>query len=253
LFVAPHQETPPDAEPAEKDDDRELPESVFEDAYFVDVSAARASGEPIELSRAFTAPGGDYDVYLAVRESMGPDADDDDSEAAVVMMSKTEVEVPDFWNGQLQTSTVILAQSVEPLDRALTPEEQAESPYTLGTTRILPKKDASYAKGDELSLIMLVYNPGVTPDQKPNLTIEYNFHQQTDSGEEFFNKTNPQEFNGQTLPPGFDLSAGHQIVAGQSVPLGSFPEGDYRLEIKVTDNEAGSSLTRDVNFSISGE
>ena len=91
----------------------------------------------------------------------------------------------------------------------------------------------------------------MTSDQKPNLTIEYNFHVQGEDGEEFFNKTNPQEFNGQTLPPGFDMSLGHQIVAGQSVPLATFPAGDYRLEIMVTDNESGSSLTNDVNFSIS--
>ena len=36
------------------------------------------------------------------------------------------------------------------------------------------------------------------------------------------------------------------------MPLASFPEGDYRLEIKVTDKIANKSLTRDVNFSVSG-
>jgi hypothetical protein len=36
------------------------------------------------------------------------------------------------------------------------------------------------------------------------------------------------------------------------VPLGSFPEGDYRLEIKITDKAATKSLTRDVKFSVAG-
>jgi len=36
------------------------------------------------------------------------------------------------------------------------------------------------------------------------------------------------------------------------VPLASFPEGDYRLEIKIVDKIANKTLTRDVNFSISG-
>ena len=49
------------------------------------------------------------------------------------------------------------------------------------------------------------------------------------------------------------MSAGHQIVAGQSVPLGSFPVADYRLEILITDNEGGSNLTQNVNFSILDE
>ena len=35
------------------------------------------------------------------------------------------------------------------------------------------------------------------------------------------------------------------------MPLASFPEGDYRLEIKVTDKIANKTLTRDVNFTVS--
>ena len=34
------------------------------------------------------------------------------------------------------------------------------------------------------------------------------------------------------------------------MPLASFPEGDYRLEIKVTDKLANKTLTRDVNFTV---
>jgi len=56
--------------------------------------------------------------------------------------------------------------------------------------------------------------------------------------------------NAQTLPANFDAEAGYQLVGGQTIPLTSFPEGDYRLEIKVTDNKATKSLTRDVLFSV---
>ena len=48
----------------------------------------------------------------------------------------------------------------------------------------------------------------------------------------------------------FDPAAGHQLMTGQGIPLASFPEGDYRLEIKVTDNKTQKSLTRDVNFAV---
>ena len=57
--------------------------------------------------------------------------------------------------------------------------------------------------------------------------------------------------NAQTLPPAFDLSMGHQLQTGQAVPLAGFPEGDYRLEIKVTDKLANKIVTRDVNFTVS--
>ena len=235
----------PQAVAAEDDDERE---PVFEDAYFVDVE--QGDDDLVRLSRAFTAPGGVYDVYVALRDRLGEDADDDDREAAPLMVLKTQVAVPDLWSGALETSSVLIAELVEPLTAPLTPREQIEYPYTLGTTRIVPKHDRSFGKQDELSLIMLVYNTGLTSDEMPNVTVEFNFHTVTDDGEEFFNKTNPQEFNAETLPPGFSVAAGHQIVAGQSVPLRLFPAGAYRLEITVTDNAAETSLTRNVNFTV---
>ena len=241
---------PAAAADAEEDDDsdNEEQEAVFEDAYFVQLDEPGADGT-VHLSRAFSAPGGEYDVYVALRKSLGEEGDDDAREELPVMLLKRQVSVPNLWTEQLQTSTVLIAEAVEPLAAPLSPEEQIQHPYTLGTTRIVPKFDRSFGKQADLNLLMLVYNPRLSGGM-PNVTVEYNFHQQTDAGEAFFNKTNPQEFNAQTLPPGFSVDAGHQIVAGQSVPLSLFPAGDYRLEITITDNEAGTNLTRDVNFTV---
>jgi hypothetical protein len=103
----------------------------------------------------------------------------------------------------------------------------------------------------ELSIFMLIYNPKVDPMNKPDVTVEYNFYQKpAGQPEKFFNKTNPQALNGQTLPPQFDMTQGHQLQTGQAVPLASFPEGDYRLEIKITDKLANKTVTRDVNFTV---
>ena len=251
LFVTAHQD--PSTAPADPDSAEEpvpqVPLAVFEDAYFIDVSAERAAGGPIHLSRAFAAPGGDYDVYIAMRDSLGGPVPED-QESASVLMIKEAVSVPNLWTTELQTSSVLVADLIEPLAEPLTPAEQSQQPYTLGTTRIVPKHGRSFGKQDELSLILLVYNAQLTSEQKPDLTIEYNFHLRTGAGEEFFNKTDPEQFNAQTLPPGFDVALGHQIVAGQSVPLSLFPAGDYRLEIRISDNEAGTSLTRDVHFTV---
>jgi hypothetical protein len=46
------------------------------------------------------------------------------------------------------------------------------------------------------------------------------------------------------------MAQGHQLQTGQAVPLASFPDGDYRLEIKVTDKLANKTLTRDINFTV---
>ena len=254
LFVLPHNLPAPEAleQASEQDATVALFEKgVFEDAFFVDVPDDHAVTGEIELQRAFHAPGGEtYDVYVAIRDSMGADADEDALAESMVMMAKEEVELPDLWNDGLQTSTVIIADAVEPLEQPMTPEEQIANPFALGGTRIVPRQDTNFGTDDELSLIMLVYNPQLGPDQMPDLTIDFNFHQRTDAGEEFFNRTNPQQFNAQTLPPGFDVAAGHQVVAGQSVPLGSFPAGSYRLEIMVNDNVSGGSIVREVVFNV---
>jgi hypothetical protein len=52
------------------------------------------------------------------------------------------------------------------------------------------------------------------------------------------------------LPPQFDVAAGHQLPGSLVVPLTSFPVGDYRLEIKVTDKISGKTLTQNVNFTV---
>ena len=231
---------------------QELPSDYFEVWDFIDVSAERtAGGDVIHLSHAFVVPAGLYDVYLAIRDSAGaPVEGEPEAEAATVVMLKEEVMVPDFWTAELMTSTVIVADVVEPLDAPLTPEQQMSSPYSFGRMRVEPKHDRSFGKQEDLSLLFYIYNPALNSEQQPDLTIEYSFHTRTEGGEEFFNKTNPQQFNAQTMPQGFDMALGHQIVAGQSVPLTLFPPGDYRLEITVTDNEAGSSLMQTVNFTV---
>jgi hypothetical protein len=252
LFVTEHADAAGTATTAAEDEPAELPEPVFEDAYFVDISADRAPGDPITFSRAFTSGSGEYDVFIALRDSAGQPSEEDPpaDAAATLMMLKEEVTVPDLWTAGLTTSSIIVADVVEPLAQPLTPDQHVLDPYTLGTTRIVPKNDRSFGKQQELSLVFLVYNPSLGSDQKPDVTIEYNFHTQAAGAEEFFNKTNPQQFNAQTLPPGFDMALGHQIVAGQAVPLTLFPAGDYRLEIKVTDNASGASVTQNVGFTV---
>ena len=252
LFVTEHM-----AETAAVPDEQAEPEPVsprealFEDAYFINVGGEPTAAQAVHISRAFTVPGGDYDVFIAVRDSAGePSEGDPESETATVMMLKEEITVPELWNAGLQTSSVLVTELIEPIAQPLTPDQQKASPYTLGTTRILPKHDYTFEKQEELSLVFLVYNPSLTPEQMPDVTIEYTFHQQSLDGEEVFNNTNPQQFNAQTLPPGFDMSVGHQIVAGQAVPLSLFPAADYRLEIKVTDNGSGSVVTKDVSFTV---
>ncbi len=234
------------AEAAASQDGKQEPAPyAFEDVWFPELPKP-PSGQPYRFSRAFAVPAGDYDVYVAVRERPG---DKKATPAASVLKQPTTV--PDYWNGELATSSIIVAQDVQQLTQPLSVAEQAEHPYTIGAMQLTPAFSDTFTTAQELSVVFLVYNPALK-DNKPDIQVEYKFHQKTPDGEKYFNRTSPTVLNADTLGPSWDLNAGYQLVAGQSVPLGSFPPGDYRLEVEVQDKLAEQTLTRDVLFTVTG-
>ncbi len=238
-------ETPPAAAADKKNPKAQPSVFPFEDVYFAELKAP-AGKDPYRLTRALSVAPGDYDVYLAVRERQTGDQ----KATPRATLLKLPMSVPDYWKPELMTSTIILAEQVEPLTAPIPETQVLENPYALGSMRFVPApENRKYTKKDELAVVFLIYNT-IDKDKKPDVTVEYSFNQKVDSGEKYFNKTNPQVFNATTLPPQFDAATGHQLVAGQTVPLASFPEGDYRLEIKVTDKNAGKTIVQNVLFSV---
>jgi hypothetical protein len=226
------------------------PETAFEAISFIDLSTDHGQGA-YRISRSFSLPAGNYAVYVALSPFAGTGTSQRQIDLAPVVMIKQEVSVPDLWTTGLSTSTVVVAERVEPLKAPLMPEQQDSEPYTLGTTRIVPAHETDFKKSDEFAVIFFVYNQALTAQGKPNISIEYSFYKRSAGGETYFSKTAPQHFNSQTLPA-FDVAAGHQLVAGQAVSLRTFPEGAYRLEIRITDKINGATLTRSVNFGVRG-
>ncbi len=227
-------------------DKKKKDEYPFEDVHFFTVQAP-SEGGAFEMSRAFAVPAGDYDVYIAMQQ----EEKKGDKSPLLTSVFHQAVSVPDMWNSGLTTSSVILTKRVERLSAPPSPDEQADHPYLIGNAQIVPEVTTTLKKSGQLSLVFMVYNTGIDANtKKPDVTVEYEFYQKTADGEKFFNKTSPQVFNAQTLPPQFDPAAGHQIVAGQTIPLATFPTGGYRLAIKVTDKTSGKTIARDVNFTV---
>jgi len=223
---------------------------VFEDVFFVSVSDVESDDDGLlKFDRAFQAPAGTYDAYIVFRDSVGEDGDRGDLSESAIIVSLEQIEVPDYWNGELATSSIIAAASFQDLGQPLSQEEQRTQPYTFNTTQFVPKRDRGYLQSeDALTLLFFVYNPQLDGDQA-NVTVEFDFHTVNAAGESFFNRTAPQEFNSQTLPAGFDAVNGG-IPSQVSIPLAGFPASEYRLEIKVTDNAAEQILAQDFVFSV---
>jgi hypothetical protein len=221
-------------------------EYPWDDIHFL--TAAQMASSQGRLNRVFMAPPGTYDVYIAMKERVPEKGGKPEGEPKMGVL-KTQVTVPDFWNGDLTTSSIIVADKVNVLTAMPSPEEARERPFVFGAQELIPAADTAFGQGEQLATFFQVYNAQLDAAGKPNLVLEYNFHRTEGGAEKFFNKTAPQEVNASMLPPTFDPTK-FPVPGGIEVPLKSFPEGQYRLEIKVTDKVSGKVVTRDVNFTV---
>jgi hypothetical protein len=220
-------------------------EYPWDDIHFV--SAAQMDKGTVKLHRVFMASPGTYDVYVAIKERL-PERPAK-GQVAKVGVHKQSVTVPDFQNGELSTSSVLVTDKVNMLTSALSADESRERPFVFGAQELVPAADMVFAKNEELSIFFQVYNSGLDQAGKPSIVMEYEFHRKEGGEEKFFNRTNPQTISAAELPPQFDPSK-FPVPGGITVPLTSFAEGDYRLAIKINDKVAGKTLTRDVNFTV---
>ena len=205
----------------------------------LDVKPA-APGQPLRIQRGIGVPAGSYDLYVVLHER---------GATGKTSVLKQPLDVPNY-AGEFSTSTVILAERVDQLTAPISPDAQSEHPYAFGQTEIVVAADHKFKKSQELIVLLQIYNPMVAPDKKFNLEATYTFYRQDAGTEKRFNSTEPQTFSSDTMGAGFDPTGNSSIQAGQGVPLQSFPEGPYRLEIKITDKLSSKVLTQNVNFTV---
>jgi hypothetical protein len=232
------------------------------DAIFP-VELERSAGQESRISRGFSVLPGEYDVFVVMRERMEPGGTRVQPKAAVV---RQPLSVPDFWSNELTTSSIIVADQMIVLSEPVRPDQIAERPYVIGRNEITPAVRRTFRRSEELTVVFLVYNPMVTAERHFDVKVEYHFfrraaagsaapgtvgpHPPEQSGETYFNHTDPQRFNPALMGMGFDPGSGEPVMAGQVVPLAGFQAGDYRLAVQVMDLLSGKSISRDVFFTV---
>jgi len=217
------------------------PSYPYEDITVLDLKPA-APGQPIRIVRGFGVPPGSYDVYIVLHER-GPAAG-----AAKASVLKQPLEVPNY-STEFSASSILLAERVDTLPAPLPPDQQSERPYAFGANEIIVSPDRKFKKSQELLVLLQVYNASVSPDKKFNLEATYTFFQRDAGAEKRFNSTEPQSITSESAPA-VDPAGPAGVPAGLGIPLQSFPEGNYRLEIKITDKLNAKVITQTVNFSV---
>ena len=213
----------------------------WDEVYFIDVPADG------KVSRAIAIKPGEYEIFVAAKEKTPRESQKNQPPAKAGLLRR-DLTVPDFEGPDLSISSVFIG-GVERLAAPLSAEQQKENPYTFGNMRVVPSADFKLKKSGELNVLFWIYGAQQTGG-KPDVQIDFNFHQKTADGEKYFNKTSPQLMNASTLPPQFDLTAGHQLPGSLMVPLASFPVAEYRLEVKLTDKISGKTLTYNASFTV---
>jgi hypothetical protein len=257
--AAPAAANPKDAKKNDKDKDKKndkaappapAPSYPYEDVSFLDVKPQ--PGQPVRILRGIGVPAGSYDLYIVLHEraAAGTAPAAGAPAGGKTSVLKQPLDVPNYANGEFASSTVILAERVDQLQAPISPEQQSEHPYAFGQTEIVVSPEHKFKKSQELIVLLQIYNPQLSPEKKFNLEATYTFYKTEAGTEKRFNATEPQVFNSDTMGPGFDPSGNSSIQAGQGVPLQSFPEGNYRLEIKITDKLSTKVLTQNVNFTV---
>src|SRR4051794_9100809 len=120
----------------------------FEDVSFLDLKPV--PGQPLRIVRGFGVPAGSYDVYLVVRERVAAGGT---PKAAVL---KQPLDVPNY-SADFSTSSVIIAERVDPLPAPLSPDQQLEHPYAFGHQEIVVSADHKFKKAQELIVLVQIY------------------------------------------------------------------------------------------------
>jgi hypothetical protein len=223
-------------------------EYAFEDLKNVSFNKPKPDSD-FRLPAAMMVAPGTYDAYILIKE---PAASVKGKKVpAKVGLLKVALTVPNYATDELATSTLIVTNTVAVLKSPPSAAELAMNPYIFGSTAVTPSFTDRFAKADDLTVFFFIYNTGTDKATgKPDVSVDYNFYTKTGTAEKFFNKTDQLQWNAKTLPPNFDAKAGFMLPGTQTIPLGSFPEGDYRLEIKITDKVSGKTKIESVRFTV---
>ncbi len=218
---------------------------------FEDYKTFNLNGQPpptgFRIPSSIVVAPGEYQVFLLMKE---PSASVRDKKAQPKAgLFQTTLTVPDFGTTPLATSTVLLtkgAETAQPGQQQLQTDPN-KNPYAF--FMVSPDSIPLEAKFDKkawVSVSFFIYNTGIDEATKqPRLSVDFGFYHKENGAEKFFNRTPTQQLDG---GKNFDPSVG--VFAGTAIPLESFPEGEYRLEIKITDKVAGKSRVENVPFTV---
>jgi len=152
------------------------------------------------------------------------------------------IQIPDFSEDKLSSSTLIIADQMEPVAT----KNVGTGNFVIGTTKVRPRvapsdgKPISFKRNQKLNFWMQVYNLSVDEKtHKPSATIEYNV---TDANNKaVIHTVESTETMG---------NVGDQVTLQKTLSAANLPPGLYKIEIKVNDNLSKQTVDPTATFAV---
>jgi GWxTD domain-containing protein len=211
---------------------------TFEDTVQVDVPAEllpRTAENASVYWKALPLRAGHYKLYIAVKDVNG-------DRKGVYSRSVT---VPEYVEDKLATSSLIVADQMEPVPT----KAIGSGSFVIGTTKVRPRVAAADGKpavfkrdrDQKLNFWMQVYNLGVDEKtHKASATIEYNITNIA-TNKPVVQKTESTETMG---------NVGDQVTLQKSIAAANLQPGVYRIQIKVNDNVSKQTVDPSATFAV---
>ncbi len=211
---------------------------TFEDTVQVDVPAEllpRTAENASVYWKALPLRPGRYKLNIAVKDVNG------DRKG---VWSRSVV-VPEFTDDKLATSTLIVADDMEPVPT----KAIGTGMFVIGTMKIRPRvapsdgKPAMFKKDKDqkLNFWMQVYNLGVDEKtHKPSATFEYNITNLA-TNKQVVQKMETTDSMG---------NIGDQVTLQKSIVAANLSPGTYKIEIKVNDNISKQTIDPSAVFAV---
>lgn len=151
--------------------------------------------------------------------------------------------VPDFSDDKLASSSLIVADDVEPVPS----KSVGTGMFVIGTTKVRPRvapsdgKPMEFKRGQKVNFWMQVYNLSLDEKtHKPSATFEYDIVNAT-TNKQVVHAVDSSEKMG---------NIGDQVTLEKTVQAANLDPGVYRIQIKVSDNISKQTLGPSATFAI---
>jgi GWxTD domain-containing protein len=211
---------------------------TFEDPVQVDVPAEllpRTAENASVYYKAVPLRPGRYKLYVAVKDVNG------DRKG---VWSRSII-VPDYSDDKLATSTLIVADQMEPVAT----KDVGTGNFVIGTMKVRPRvapadgKPATFKRDrdQKLNFYMQVYNLGVDEKtHKPSATFEYDIINMA-TNKPIVQKTESTDTMG---------NVGEQVTLEKSIVASNLQPGVYKIQIKVNDNISKQTVDPSAVFAV---